>query len=169
MGIGTSFAQIVAEELDVPLESVIIRMGDTATTVDQRGTASSNGIIQGGAALKKAGAEARRALMAMAAERLAVPVDQLTVNDGVVSVSNEPARFVSYGALIGDKQFELNLSGKAEPKPTSRYKLVGKPIPRLDIPAKVTGSYAYLVDFKLPEPKVDSAAAGFAKSVLSRL
>ena len=73
MGIGTSFAQIVAEELDVPLDAVTIHMGDTATTPDQRGTGSSNGIIDGGSALRNAGAEARAALLAMASERLKVP------------------------------------------------------------------------------------------------
>src|SRR5229473_5011875 len=67
MGIGTAFAQIVAEELDVPIERVTIVMGDTAMTVDQRGTGSSNGIIDGGAALRRAGAEGRAALLALAA------------------------------------------------------------------------------------------------------
>jgi nicotinate dehydrogenase subunit B len=47
LGIPTAFAQIVAEELDVALDQVHIRMGDTATTVDQRGTGSSNGITEG--------------------------------------------------------------------------------------------------------------------------
>jgi nicotinate dehydrogenase subunit B len=150
MGIGTSFAQIIAEELDVAFASVQVRMGDTATTVDQRGTGSSNGIITGGPVMRKAGAEARHALLGMAAQRLGAGVDQLAVRDGVVSVTGDPARSVSYGDLIGGKRFDVQLSGKVEPKPPGRYTLVGKPVPRIDIPAKVVGAYPYLVDHKVP-------------------
>ncbi|MDB5761921.1 MAG: nicB 3 [Herminiimonas sp.] len=150
MGIGTSFAQIIAEELDVPLQRVTIRMGDTATTVDQRGTGSSNGIITGGPVMKKAGAEARHSLVAMAAQRLNVPPEQLTVNDGVVSVIGDPGRSVTYGELIGGKRFDIPVSGKVAPKPAGQYKIVGKPVPRMDIPAKMLGAYPYMVDHKLP-------------------
>ena len=150
MGISTSFAQIVAEELDVPLERVTILMGDTATTVDQRGTGSSNGIIDGGAALRSAGAEARQALLAMAAGRLGAPVEQLTVMDGVVSAPGSPVRKISYAELVGGKRFDIKVSGKARPKAAGDYSIVGKPMPRTDIPLKVVGKYQYLVDFKLP-------------------
>jgi CO/xanthine dehydrogenase Mo-binding subunit len=77
-GIGTAFAQIVAEELDVPIERVTIVMGDTATTVDQRGTGSSNAIVEGGAALRKAAAEGAPRSSRSAAERLGVPAEALS-------------------------------------------------------------------------------------------
>ncbi len=150
MGIGTSFAQIIAEELDVPMESVTIHMGDTATTPDQRGTGSSNGIIDGGSALRSAGAEARAALMAMAAERLKVPQDQLMTTNGVVSVIVAPERRVTYAELVGGKRFDIKMSGKAKPKDASLYQLVGKSLPREDVAQKVTAKYPYMVDFKLP-------------------
>jgi nicotinate dehydrogenase subunit B len=150
MGIGTSFAQIIADELDVALSRVQVRMGDTATTVDQRGTGSSNGIMTAGPILRKAGAEARQALVGMAARRLGAPVDQLLVIDGVVSVAGAPGRRVSYGELIGGNRFDLQLSGKVEAKKPSQYKLVGKPVQRIDIPAKVVGAYPYLVDHAVP-------------------
>ena len=150
MGIGTSFAQIVADELDVPMESVTIHMGDTATTPDQRGTGSSNGIIDGGGALRNAGAEARAALLVMAAERLNVPVAQLTTANGVVSVLGAPGRSISYAELVGGKRFDVKMSGKAKPKDASLYQLVGKPLPRKDIELKVMAKYEYMVDFKLP-------------------
>ena len=150
MGIGTSFAQIIAEELDVPMAAVTIHMGDTATTPDQRGTGSSNGIIDGGSALRNAGAEARAALLAMAAERLKVPVDQLMTADGGVSVIAAPERRVTYAELVGGKRFDVKISGKAKPKDASLYQLVGKSLPREDVAQKVTAKYAYLVDFKLP-------------------
>lgn len=150
MGIGTSFAQIVAEELDVPFDAVTIHMGDTATTPDQRGTGSSNGIIDGGSALRNAGAEARAALLAMASERLNVPAEKLMTADGTVSVIGAPERRVSYAELVGGKRFDVKLSGKVKPKDASLYQLVGKPLPRQDIEQKVTAKYAYMVDFKLP-------------------
>ena len=150
LGVPTAFAQIVADELDVDFAQVQIRMGDTATTVDQRGTGSSNGITDGGAALRTAAAQARTFLLARAAERLAVPVAQLQVRDGVVSMIGDEARRVGYGELLSGGHFELALDPKAQPKPPSAYRWVGQPVPRSDIPLKVTAQQPYLVDFKLP-------------------
>ncbi|MEO5845679.1 MAG: molybdopterin cofactor-binding domain-containing protein [Caldimonas sp.] len=152
LGIGTAFAQIVADELDVAFEQVQIRMGDTATTVDQRGTGSSNGITDGGSALRLAAAQARAFLLARAAERLGVPVEQLEASDGVVRTRADPARSVAYGELLRDGRFEIGVDPKARPvfKDPSRYRYVGKPVPRVDIAEKVTAGFRYLVDFKLP-------------------
>lgn len=149
MGVSTAFAMIVAEELDVPLDHVTIRMGDTATTVDQRGTGSSNGIMQGVPAMRQAASEARRELLARAAARWDVAVENLIVTSGVVSVRSDPTRTVTYGDLIGGQRFELALSGTAIPKPPANYTLVGQSVPRMDIPPKVTADYDFLVDFKL--------------------
>ncbi len=149
LGIPTAFAQIVAEELDVAFAQVHIRMGDTATTVDQRGTGSSNGITDGGAALRTASAQARAFLLAKAAERLGVPADQLQVRDGVVR-AGEGGRSVSYGELLAGGRFELALDPKAKPKDPARYRVVGQSLPRSDIPPKVTADYRYLVDLQLP-------------------
>ncbi len=150
MGIGTAFAQIVAEELDVPFDAVTIHMGDTATTPDQRGTGSSNGIIDGGSALRNAGAEARAALLALAAVRLDVPVEKLMTADGAVSVLGSPERRLAYTELLAGKRFDIKLSGKAKPKDPSVYKIVGQPLPRRDIEQKAKAQYAFMVDFKLP-------------------
>ena len=150
LGIPTAFAQIVADELDVPIGRITIRMGDTATTVDQRGTGSSNGITDGGGALRVASAQARAFLLARAAERLGVPPALLDVRDGVVRVAAEPARAVSYAELLTGARFELALDPKATPKDPALYRVVGQPVPRIDIPPKVTAEYRYLVDFKLP-------------------
>ena len=150
LGIPTAFAQIVADELDVDFSQVSIRMGDTATTVDQRGTGSSNGISDGGTALRTAAAQARAFLVGRAAERLGVPAAQLQVRDGVVSVAGDQTRRVSYGELLSGGRFELALDAKAQLKPASAYRWVGQPVPRSDIPPKVSGAFEYLVDFKLP-------------------
>lgn len=149
MGVSTAFAQVVAEELDVPIERVTMRMGDTATTVDQRGTGSSNGIMEGVPAMRQAAAEARRELLTRAAARWGVAVESLVVRNGIVSAKENPAYATSYGDLIGGQRFELTLTGTATPKSPAQYSVVGQPVPRTDIPPKVTADYEYLVDFKL--------------------
>ena len=150
MGVGTSFAQIVAEELDVALESVTIVMGDTAFTVDQRGTGGSNGIMDGGAALRKAGAQGRATLLALASERLALPVAALRVRDGAVYAEAEPTRRVTYGELIGGRMFDVKVAEEVKPKDPGSYQIVGKAVPRFDIPPKVSGDYRYIADLRVP-------------------
>ena len=72
-GVRTALAQIVAEELDVPLERVRLVMGDTGRAPDEGYTAGSMTVRMGGGQLRKAAAEARLALLERAAERLGVP------------------------------------------------------------------------------------------------
>jgi len=150
MGIGTAFAQIVAEELDVPLERVTIVMGDTATTPDQRGTGSSNGIMQGGAGLRRAGAAGRAALLDLASKRLGVPVGELDVHEGVVTSRHDATKRVTYAGLVGGKRFDVKVPEKAKAKDPRTYRIVGQPVPRLDIPRKVRGEYRYVADLAVP-------------------
>jgi nicotinate dehydrogenase subunit B len=150
MGVGTAFAQIVADELDVSIERVTIVMGDTAASVDQRGTGSSNGVVEGGGALRKAGAEGRAALLALASQHLAVPVEALRVRDGVVFAAADPARRVTYGELVGGRSFGVKVSEKPATKDPRGYRYVGKSQPRFDIPPKVTAQYRYAGDLRAP-------------------
>src|SRR5471032_2726514 len=83
-GLHVAIGQIVAEELDVPFKAVKVIMGDTANSVNQGGASGSTGIQLGGKHMRVAAAEARRVLVDMAAAKLSVPADQLTVVDGVV-------------------------------------------------------------------------------------
>jgi nicotinate dehydrogenase subunit B len=161
-GVDVAIAQIVAEELDVPLERVSVVMGDTALTVNQGGASGSTGVQKGGIALRNAAAEARRVLVDMASARLDVPANRLEVTDAVVAVSGDPARKLSYGELIGGRYFDLPLKwngklgndlvaeGQAKPKPPSVYKIVGQSPPRFDVPAKVFGRLDYVTDVKVP-------------------
>ena len=70
MGVGTAFAQIVAEELDVPVDRVILVMGDTASTANQGGVGGSTSIMLGSKPLRNAAANARYLLMQLASQRL---------------------------------------------------------------------------------------------------
>ena len=78
-GLFTAIGQMVAEELDVPFKAVKVIMGDTATSVNQGGASGSTGIQLGGKQMRMAAAEARRVLVDMAAAKLGLPADQLTV------------------------------------------------------------------------------------------
>ena len=161
-GVDVAIAQIVADELDVPFERVSIVMGDTAWTVNQGGASGSTGIQKGGIPLRNAAAEARRMLVELASQRLGVPAERLEVTDGVVIVTGDPARKLSYGELIGGRYFDLPMiwngkigndllaEGQAKPKPPSAYKIVGQSPPRFDVPAKVFGKLDYVTAIKVP-------------------
>jgi CO/xanthine dehydrogenase Mo-binding subunit len=150
MGIGTAFAQVVAEELDLPMEKVTIVMGDTATTVDQRGTGSSNGIIDGGAALRRAAAQGRAALVQLAAARLGVAPGDLVTRDGAVVSRSDATKRATYGELIGGRTFDVKVSDEVKTKDPASYRLVGQPVARMDIPPKVVGAYRYVGDLTVP-------------------
>jgi CO/xanthine dehydrogenase Mo-binding subunit len=160
-GVETSLAQIVAEELDVPFKQVKMEMGDTTKTVDQGITAGSRTIERAGPQLRQAAAVGRQELLKLASARLEAPVDKLMVNDGVVSVMGSPAKKVSYGSLIGGKQFhvqmpaagtgwDLKVAPDAHVKAPKDYKIVGKSVPRVDLPPKFTGEFPYTPDFRTP-------------------
>ena len=161
-GVEVAIAQIVAEELDVPLDHVSIVQADTARTCDQGGVSGSTGIQLGGAMLRGAAAEARRLLLEQAAVKLSVTPDKLAVRDGVVSVIGAPRRKVSYAQLIKGGRFDAKLewngktgnallaTGKAKPKTPDQYRLVGTSPPRRDIPPKVHGTFAYAADHRPP-------------------
>ena len=146
-GITTALRQIVAEELDVPLTRIELVTGDTLLTPDQGTTWGSITIQVGGMQLRQAAAAARQALLAEAAKKLGT--DNLTVADGVVAAGRKK---VSYGELIGGKSFSIKLDPKQPVKEKSPkdYKIVGKSVPRVDIPDKVTGRFTYMQDFRVP-------------------
>ena len=135
-GVTTALRQIVAEELDVPMTRIELIQGDTTLTPDQGNTWGSLTIQIGGMQLRQASAAARQALLAEAAKKLGT--GELTVADGVISGGGKK---VSYGELIGGKSFAIKLDPKqpVKEKAPKDYKIVGKSMPRVDIPDKVTG------------------------------
>lgn len=148
-GTRTALAQLVAEELDVSFQQIDMIMGDTLLTLDQGQTAGSLTISNGGGTLRQAAASARQALLAVAANRLSVDVADLTVADGVVAVRQD-GRKITYAALVEGQPLNVKLDPKIALKAPATHKVVGKSIARVDIPAKVTGQFMYVHDFKLP-------------------
>jgi CO/xanthine dehydrogenase Mo-binding subunit len=157
-GTGTAFRQMMADELDVAYDKTTCIMGSTDVTVDQGGSGGSDAIQVDGWPMRRVAAEARRALLGMASARFNVPVDQLAVREAVVTVKADPSKRVTYGELIGDKKFNVTLTGAnvdattgtAKVKPVQELTIVGKSPQRYDIPAKVDGSLKWAVDVKLP-------------------
>src|SRR5262245_10079465 len=98
-GTGTAFRQIMADELDMPYDRTSIVMGSTDVTVDQGGSGGSDALQTDGWPMRRVAAEARRVLLEMAAARFAMPVGQLSVRDGVISVTSDPTRKTTYGEL----------------------------------------------------------------------
>ena len=148
-GIRTALAQIAAEELDVPFSAVMVIQGDTALTPDQGVTSGSLSVQNGGLQIRQAAATARQALLGMAAKKFKVESSDLSLADGKIT-SKATDRSISYGALIGGKNFFLQIDKEAAVKHPEHFKIVGRPIPRVDIPAKVTGQFTYMQDFRLP-------------------
>ena len=79
-----------------------------------------------------------------------MPTAELAVDDGVVRVKGDPSRFVAYQELLGSEGFQIKVDPKAPLKKAAEYRVVGRSIPRVDIPGKVTGEWPYVHDFRLP-------------------
>jgi len=147
-GLRTALTQIVAEELDVPLGHVTLVQGDTLLTPDQGPSFGSLSIQNGGSQLRQAAATARRALLERAAMRFKTDVSMLSIRDGVIVGAN--GREIALGELLGGRMLSLKLDQNAPLKSPADFKLVGKPVRRLDIPDKVTGRFTFMQDFKRP-------------------
>src|SRR5215475_3761544 len=147
-GIVTALAQIAAEELEVPLAQVTMVPADTGRTPNEGQTAGSQSIENSGTALRMAGAEVRAILLELAARRFGVGVDTLKVADGVMTAPD--GRKLSYGELASEANLKREATAQAKAKPSAQHKIVGKPIERLDIPAKMTGGVAFVQDLRLP-------------------
>ncbi|SPE42872.1 Aldehyde oxidase and xanthine dehydrogenase, molybdopterin binding [Candidatus Sulfopaludibacter sp. SbA3] len=157
-GTGTSFRQLMSDELDMAFDQTTCIMGSTDNTVDQGGSGGSTAMERDSWPMRRAAAEARRVLLEMGSVRLGAPVDQLAVSNAVITVKADPSRRVTYGQLIAGKKFNVTLNGAnvnavtgiAKVKSVQELKYTGQPLQRADIPAKVDGSLKWAVDVKLP-------------------
>ena len=146
----TSLAQILAEELDVSLDSVDMVLGDTAFCPWDMGTFGSRTIKYFGPPLRQAAAEARAVLVELASESLKVPAERLATKDGFVFEKASPQNKISYGALAKGKTIERHLEPKPPVKQSSEYAISGKPAVRKDARLKVTGKAEYAGDIRVP-------------------
>lgn len=144
-GVRTGMMQIAAEELDVPMARITVVQGDTALTPDQGVTYGSLSIQNGGVQLRAAAATARRELVRLAAARLGAEPSSLRVEDGVVIGA---AGRASYAELVGGRALALKVDANAPIKPPEARRIVGRALPRVDIPDKVFGRFHYVHDVR---------------------
>ena len=149
-GVNTSLAQMMAEELDIAVESIDMVMGDTDLCPYDRGTWGSQTTRFFGPALRNAAAEARAVLMEMASEELEVPLDKLKVENGIVFHASNNKTRISYAELTRGKKIMKTLKGKPKLKTPAEFKIIGKPHLRQDGKLKVTGQAKYAADIRLP-------------------
>jgi nicotinate dehydrogenase subunit B len=152
-GTTTGLRMIAAEELGISMDQVVWIRPETGIQPNQGGTYGSNGTASGGPQIRAAAAYGAQALLSLASANLGVPVGNLTVSNGVVSGGG---RSVKYSDLLAGKLFNVTMpvttlnQGVAPAKPASAYTIVGTRVPRVDIPAKVTGTFTYMQNVRVP-------------------
>ena len=146
-GLKTAILQIAADQLAVDMKAIELVTADTALTPNEGYTAGSNSMKDSGTAILNAAAQAREILLAQAAKRLDLPVEKLSAQDGQIVAAD--GRRIGYGALVQGQL--LHVRAAPESRLRRERNLIGKPVPRVDIPAKVTGGAAYVHDLRLPD------------------
>ncbi len=151
-GMFTAQTQLVAEELCVPLNAVRLIQCDTSVCPDQGTTSGSQSTPTNfnERNLAQAAATAREALASMAASRLGASRDQLVIDGGVISVKGDASKRLTYADMIGGKSFNLQVDAAAKRKPASEWKVLGQPLPRLDMSAMVTGEFEFVHNVRVP-------------------
>ena len=144
-GVRTALTQIVLEELHFASANVKYVQGDTATTPDQGNTAGSKTIQNGGPQLRQAAATAFQALLDLAARRLGAPRSRLRASDGVVTDTGT-GRTISYAQLLDGPGTAMAADSAAPIAAPSTYEIVGQPVPRAELPGKLTAQFRYVQD-----------------------
>jgi CO/xanthine dehydrogenase Mo-binding subunit len=151
-GMFTAQIQLVAEELSVPVSRVTLIQCDTSITPDQGTTSGSQSTPTNfnERNLAQAAATAREALLRLASERLAAPVERLAVSDGVISVKGDASKRVAYGELVGGKRFDVTVNPRAPRRAASEWKVMGTSVPRVDMTAMAMGTFEFVHNVRVP-------------------
>jgi isoquinoline 1-oxidoreductase len=150
-GIITSLAQMLAEELDIPLSSVDMVMGDTALCPYDSGTTGSRSTKFFGPPLRRAAAEAKAELKRLAAERWDIPVEGLVVKNGVIRTKDNSAREISFAQLVAGQRIAKRVEDDIPIKNHSEHTVSGKAFKRTDASLKVTGTARFAADIRVPD------------------
>jgi CO/xanthine dehydrogenase Mo-binding subunit len=147
-GIKTALIQVAAEELAVDPKRIQLVTADTARTPNEGVTAGSQSMQNSGTAIQNAAAQARALLVGLAAAKLGVAESQLEVRDGTVRASD--GRSVTYGEVVTGETLHVEAKPQSPSRGAQRRTVMGQSMPRVDIPAKVTGGVSYVHDLRLP-------------------
>lgn len=145
-GILTALAQIAADELDLGLHQVRIVTANTEANPNEGMTSGSRSVEESGEALRFACAEVRALFLEAAARKLGVSIEKLEVAEGRFIADS---RDTSYWQLGAEVDLAREATGQVLPKQAPDLTLVGRPAPRIDLPAKVFGEPAYVQDLDL--------------------
>jgi nicotinate dehydrogenase subunit B len=146
-GIRTALLQVAAEELLVEPSRITLVTADTERTANEGYTAGSHSMQDSGTAIRHAAAQVRALLMTRAAEHFAVAPETLTAANARVRCGNAS---VGYGELVSGDVLHVEAAPQVVLRDPKTHTQVGKPMPRVDIPAKLTGGAAYLQDMRPP-------------------
>jgi nicotinate dehydrogenase subunit B len=145
----TALAQIAADELDVELARISVLSGDTQDAPDEGQTTSSQSIEVSGRSVRLVSAELRARVLDRLAQRLNCSPSELSVADGAFHRGGTPTGH-DYWNFSATEDFARDIEGTATPKLHTAYRVVGKPTPRRDLPAKVSGA-AFIHDMVRPD------------------
>jgi CO/xanthine dehydrogenase Mo-binding subunit len=149
-GVITSLPQMLADELDVAVDTIDMVMGDTDRCPFDRGTWGSLTTRVFGPELRAAGAQARHVLLDLASEHLGVPRERLEVEGGEVFDPVDQSRKVSFATLTRGKAILRDVKEPVPTKTATDYKVMGTSFKRADALEKVTGKAQFAADIRLP-------------------
>ncbi|MGA9667649.1 MAG: molybdopterin cofactor-binding domain-containing protein [Terracidiphilus sp.] len=148
--IRTSLAQLVAEELRVPFDSITMIMGDTDLTPWDMGTFGSRSTPTMGPQLRTMASAARQMLLDLAAQRWNVAPATLTTSDGKVT-DPQNSRSFAYGELTRGERLVKTVSGEESLTPAREWKIAGIAVPKAEGRDFVTGNHKYPSDITRQE------------------
>jgi isoquinoline 1-oxidoreductase len=148
--IRTSLAQIVAEELPVPLQNIDMVMGDTELTPYDRGTFGSRSIPYMGPQLRKAAASAREILLDMAAKEWKIDKANLSIEAGAIK-NAKTSQTLTVGQLTKGQKLIAPIQDKVSVTPVTEWKVAGTSVKKIRGESFVTGKHKYVSDMKLPD------------------
>lgn len=147
-GTKTAMLQIAAEHLEVEPKAITLVTADTGLSPNEGFTAGSGTITGSGLAMSHAAAQTRQILIDLAAAKLGVAADQLKTQGGAVVAPD--GRKLGYGELVDGETLRRRAEPTSKFKDPKTYTQIGKSLPRVDIPGKVTGGVAFVQDLRLP-------------------
>jgi len=148
-GISTAVAQVAAEELDMEMSQVEVLIAETGRTPDEGYTAGSNSIESSAMSIRRAAAAARESLLEMGARRLNTSTENLTLSKGII-IPRNGGRGLTIDEVLEGKQLTGTVAASVTLKSKSGYRLVGKAIPRSDVPRITKGEPVYVHDLSFP-------------------
>ena len=148
-GIMTALIQCAAEELDVPPATITLITADTARTPNEGYTAGSHSMQDSGTAIVNAAAQVRAILVDLAAKKLNMAADQLATKQGAVVAKNGAK--VQYKDLVGGLDLHVAAQPNSPLKSPKDFTVIGRSLPRVDIPGKLTGKPMFVQDLRLDD------------------